>query len=280
MKTQYIAAAVLSAIILNPLPAGAEGKNGIAAVVNGEKVTVDEIRKTYDAAPQLKTQVTFDQFYPQAVTVWANGAALKQAAQKAGVESSAEYKQQLEALKNELAGRIYLRQEVEKKISDNDIKNFYNQYKKDFKPQKEMRARHILVDNEETANDIITKIKKGDDFNELAKKYSKEKNPDLGYFTKEMMVPEFGEAAFKMKKGQYTQKPIKTNFGYHIIIVDDVRNTQPISFEEAEPQIRARMAQELLPGILNDIVAKAKIEKYQLDGKVMPNTPAVPAAAK
>ncbi len=279
MKTQYIAAAALAAIILNPLPAGAEGKNGIAAIVNGEKVTVDEIRKTYDAAPQLKTQVTFDLFYPQAVTVWINGTALKQAAQKAGVESSAEYKQQLEALKNELAGRIYLKQEVEKKISDNDVKNFYNQYKKDFKPQKEMRARHILVDSEETANDIISKIKKGDDFNELAKKYSKEKNPDLGYFTKEMMVPEFGEAAFRMKKGQYTQKPIKTSFGYHIITVDDIRDTQPVSFEEATPQIRAKMAQELLPGILNNVVSKAQVEKYQLDGKVMPDTPAVPATA-
>ena len=259
MKTQYVAAAVLSALILNPLPAGAEGKDGVAAVVNGKKITVAEIKKTYESAPQIKAQVTFDQFYPQAVTVWANGEALQQAAKK--------------------AGKVYLKQEVEKKISDNDVKNFYNQYKKEFKPQKEMRARHILVDSEATANDIITKIKKGDDFNELAKKYSKEKNPDLGYFTKEMMVPEFGDAAFRMKKGQYSQKPIKTNFGYHIIIVDDVRDSKPVSFEEAEPQIRTRMAQELLPGVLNDVVAKAKIEKYQLDGKVMPNTPAVPAPA-
>ena len=266
MKTQYVAAAVLSALILNPLPAGAEGKDGVAAVVNGKKITVAEIKKTYESAPQIKAQVTFDQFYPQA-------------AKKAGVESSAEYKQQLEAMKCDLAGKVYLKQEVEKKISDNDVKNFYNQYKKEFKPQKEMRARHILVDSEATANDIITKIKKGDDFNELAKKYSKEKNPDLGYFTKEMMVPEFGDAAFRMKKGQYSQKPIKTNFGYHIIIVDDVRDSKPVSFEEAEPQIRTRMAQELLPGVLNDVVAKAKIEKYQLDGKVMPNTPAVPAPA-
>ena len=264
MKTQYVAAAVLSALILNPLPAGAEGKDGVAAVVNGKKITVAEIKKTYESAPQIKAQVTFDQFYPQAVTVWANGEALQQAAKKAGVESSAEYKQQLEAMKSDLAGKVYLKQEVEKKISDNDVKNFYNQYKKEFKPQKEMRARHILVDSEATANDIITKIKKGDDFNELAKKYSKEKNPDLGYFTKEMMVPEFGDAAFRMKKGQYSQKPIKTNFGYHIIIVDDVRDSKPVSFEEAEPQIRTRMAQELLPGVLNDVVAKAKIEKYQI----------------
>mgnify|MGYP001530956485 CR=1 FL=1 len=125
MKTQYVAAAVLSALILNPLPAGAEGKDGVAAVVNGKKITVAEIKKTYESAPQIKAQVTFDQFYPQAVTVWANGEALQQAAKKAGVESSAEYKQQLEAMKSDLAGKVYLKQEVEKKISDNDVKNFY-----------------------------------------------------------------------------------------------------------------------------------------------------------
>ena len=110
MKTQYVAAAVLSALILNPLPAGAEGKDGVAAVVNGKKITVAEIKKTYESAPQIKAQVTFDQFYPQAVTVWANGEALQQAAKKAGVESSAEYKQQLEAMKSDLAGKVYLKQ--------------------------------------------------------------------------------------------------------------------------------------------------------------------------
>lgn len=280
MKTQYVAAAVLSALMLNPLTANAEGKDGVAAVVNGEKITVSEIRKTYESAPQIQAQATFEQFYPQAVTIWANGKALQSAAQKSGVENSDEYKQQLEAIKADLLGKVYLKQEVEKRISENDIKNFYNQYKKDFKSQKEMRAHHILVDDEDTAEDIIAKIKKGDDFNELAKKYSKEKNADLGYFTKEMMVPEFGEAAFKMKKGEYTKEPIKTKFGYHIIKVDDIRDTKPVSYDDAKDQIKNRLAQEKLPALLNDIVAKAKIEKYQLDGKLMPNTPAVQIPAQ
>ena len=107
---------------------------------------------------------------------------------------------------------------------------------------------------------------------ELAKKYSKEKNPNLGYFTKQMMVPEFGEAAFKMKKGEVSEKPINSSFGYHIIAVDDVRDTKPLTEEQAAPQIRARMAQELLPSIVGDIMSKAKIEAYQLDGKPMPTT--------
>lgn len=169
---------------------------------------------------------------------------------------------------------VYIQQQVEGKITDNDVKNLYNQYKKEFKPQKEMSARHILVGDEATANDIITKIKKGENFDQLAKTYSEEKNPNLGYFTKQMMVPEFADAAFRMKKGQYSQKPIKTNFGYHVIIVDDVRDSKPISYQEAEPQLRQALAQKTAQSVLKNILDNAKIEQYQLDGKPMPKTPA------
>ncbi len=274
MKTQYIAAAVLSAMLLNPLPAGAEGKNGVAAVVNGEKITVAELKDSYNALPQLKSQISFDQFYPRMVEAKATETAILQAAKKANIESTPEYKKQLDAVKKQVMSNVYIQQQVEGKITDNDVKNLYNQYKKEFKPQKEMSARHILVGDEATANDIIAKIKKGENFDQLAKTYSEEKNPNLGYFTKQMMVPEFADAAFRMKKGQYSQKPIKTNFGYHVIIVDDVRDSKPISYQEAEPQLRQALAQKTAQGVLKNILDNAKIEHYQLDGKPMPKTPA------
>ncbi len=274
MKTQYIAAAVLSAMLLNPLPAGAEGKNGVAAVVNGEKITVAELKDSYNALPQLKSQISFDQFYPRMVEAKATETAILQAAKKANIESTPEYKKQMDAVKKQVMSNVYIQQQVEGKITDNDVKNLYNQYKKEFKPQKEMSARHILVGDEATANDIIAKIKKGENFDQLAKTYSEEKNPNLGYFTKQMMVPEFADAAFRMKKGQYSQKPIKTNFGYHVIIVDDVRDSKPISYQEAEPQLRQALAQKTAQGVLKNILDNAKIEQYQLDGKPMPKTPA------
>ncbi len=274
MKTQYIAAAVLSAMLLNPLPAGAEGKNGVAAVVNGEKITVAELKDSYNALPQLKSQISFDQFYPRMVEAKATETAILQAAKKANIESTPEYKKQLDAVKKQVMSNVYIQQQVEGKITDNDVKNLYNQYKKEFKPQKEMSARHILVGDEATANDIIAKIKKGENFDQLAKTYSEEKNPNLGYFTKQMMVPEFADAAFRMKKGQYSQKPIKTNFGYHVIIVDDVRDSKPISYQEAEPQLRQALAQKTAQSVLKNILDNAKIEQYQLDGKPMPKTPA------
>ena len=132
-----------------------------------------------------------------------------------------------------------------------------------------MRARHILVDNENVANDIIARLKKGEKFDELARKYSKEKRADLGYFTKDMMVPAFGDAAFSMKKGQFSQKPIKTQFGYHIIIVDDVRDTKPLSYKDAEGQLKGVVAQEAMKSLMSEMNKNAKVEKYSLDGKVV-----------
>ena len=101
----------------------------------------------------------------------------------------------------------------------------------------------------------------------MAQKYSREKKADLGWFTKDMMVPDFGNAAFSMKKGEFSQKPIKTQFGYHIIVIDDIRNSKPLSYEQAESQLKGILAQEAIKGVMGNIVKGAKIETYTLDGK-------------
>lgn len=268
MKTKYIAAIALSLTILNPLNASAEGKGGVAAIVNGEKVTVAEIKEIYDNMPQIHTQEKWDVFYAKALDVWVRGKIVQQAADKSSIRQTKEYKDQLKVAGDDIASKLYLKQELEKKINNNDLQNLYNQYKTNFISEKEIRARHILVDNETTANDIIARIKKGENFDELARKYSKEKKADLGYFTKGMMVPAFGDAAFAMKKGQYSAKPIKTQYGYHIIIVDDIRDTKPLSYKDAEGQLKGILAQESMKSLLAEMAKGAKVEKYTLDGKV------------
>ena len=135
MKTQYIAAAVLSAMLLNPLPAGAEGKNGVAAVVNGEKITVAELKDSYNALPQLKSQISFDQFYPRMVEAKATETAILQAAKKPTSNQPPNIKT-AGCRQKQVMSNVYIQQQVEGKITDNDVKNLYNQYKKEFKPQK------------------------------------------------------------------------------------------------------------------------------------------------
>ena len=269
MKTKYIAAIALSLVLFNPFNANAEGKGGLAAVVNGEKITVEEIKNVYKNAPQINERESWNEFYDKALNVWVSSKLVQQEANKSNVRKSAEYKEQMEALGNDVASKLYLKEELDKRISENDLKNLYNQYKSRFESEKEIRARHILVEDEATAKDIIARVKKGEKFNDLAAKYSKEQRVDLGYFTKRMMVPEFGDAVFAMKKGQLSQTPIKSQFGYHIVLVDDVRDSKPLSYKEAEPQLKGVLAQEAARNLMADMNRNAKIEKYSLDGKAV-----------
>ena len=108
----------------------------------------------------------------------------------------------------------------------------------------------------------------------MGKKYSKDNSVDLGYFTKEMMVPEFGNAAFAMKKGQISKTPVKTQFGYHIIAVDDTRTTKPLPLKEVKPQIEAMLSQQAVAKVFKDLNENGKVERYSLDGKALPNMPA------
>lgn len=266
MKNKLLAAVALSLLVLNPLNANAEGKNGVAAVVNGEKITVKELQQGYKDNPQINARVNFDDFYAKALDVYVNGKLLYQAAEAAEVIDTPEYKKQLQNAKEELARKIYLEKKVEKKISQAEIDKAYAQYKDTFKGDKEIKAKHILVDSETKAKEVITKLKKGENFDTLAKQYSKEP-ADLGYFTKGMMVPEFGEAAFKLSKGKYSKEPVKTQFGYHVILVEDTRVAKPLPKKEIEPQLKGLLTQKAVGEVFADLFKNAKITRYSLDGK-------------
>ncbi len=273
MKNNYLALALVSAAVLSS-NAYAEGKNGVAAVVNGEEITVAEVKKGYDENPQIKAKVPFDEFYGKALDIYVNGKLIYQAAVEDGVMDTQAYKDQLKTAQEDVARKVYLEKRVKAEITDADINKAYNEYKSKFKPQKEVKARHILVSSEAQAKDIIAQLKKGAKFNDLGKKYSKDNSVDLGYFTKEMMVPEFGNAAFAMKKGQISKTPVKTQFGYHIIAVDDTRTTKPLPLKEVKPQIEAMLSQQAVAKVFKDLNENGKVERYSLDGKALPNMPA------
>lgn len=267
MQKKFIAFAVLAAMLFSA-QVRAEGKNGLAAEVNGIKITVDEVKKAYENNPKIQSNVPFDEFYPKALEFFVKGKVISQAAANAKIADTQEYKDQLEIAKEELARKLFLEHELKAKVNDKTIAKVYEDYKSKFSGQKEVKARHILVEEEKLASDIIAQLKKGAKFDELAKKHSKDE-PDLGYFTKNMMVPEFGDAAFSMKKGQYSDKPVKTKFGYHVIIVDDIRDAKPQPLEAVRPQIEAMLTQQALSDVVDNLEKSAKVTKYGLDGKVM-----------
>lgn len=245
----------------------AERNNGIAAVVNGEQITVAEIKDAYEQNPQIKAQVSFEDFYNHALDVLINGKLALQAATAANVQATPDYQKQLVALQEDLARKVYIEQQVAARVTDADVKKVYDEYVAAFKSEKEVKAKHILVDTENLAKELIEKLdNKSAKFDDLAKEYSKDQ-ADLGYFTAEMMVPEFSKAAFAMEKGTYSKEPVKTEFGYHIILVEDVRDSKPLEFAEVENQIKNNLSQQAVSKIIEDLSANAQIEKYDLNGK-------------
>ncbi len=275
MKKKYIWAG--SVVLLAGVAAlyafkvNAEKNSGVAAKVNGEVITIEEIRKGYTDNPQIAAQVPFNDFYAKAVDVFVNGKLLYQAAQKANVEDTAAYKEQLKVMKEDLSRKVYLEQAVEKNVTDEAVKKFYNEeYLKKFESKKEMGAKHILVDSEKTAKEVIEKLNGGADFDKIAKEYTKDKTVDLGYFTEDLMVPEFTKAALALKKGQYTKTPVKTQFGYHVILLQDIRDSKPLPLKDIEPQIKNLLGQKTIAETFDSLYKDSKIEKYDLNGNLMP----------
>lgn len=271
MQKKYVFATTAAVVVLLAgaftYKVYAERNNGVAAVVNGEQITVAEIKEAYNENPQVKSQVSFEEFYDRALEVMINSKLALQAATAANIQASTEYQKELAAMQDDLARKVYIEQQITQKVTDADVKKVYDEYVSSFKSEKEIKAKHILVDNEKLAEEIITKLnKKSAKFDDLAKQYSKDQ-ADLGYFTAEAMVPEFSEAAFAMKKGTFSQKPVKTEFGYHVILVEDIRDSKPLPIEAVADQIKNNLSQQAVGQIVSELHNNAQIEKFDLKGK-------------
>ncbi len=203
-------------------------------------------------------------------------------AKKAGVEKDEAYKKALENYKKDLAIKIWMDKIYKRTlISDSEANKYYQDNKDKYKVPVQVHARHILVKSEDEAKKIIDELKKlkgqklKKRFIELAK--SKSTGPsgknggDLGYFKKGQMVPAFEEAAFALKKGEITTKPVKTQFGYHIIYLEDKKPEHIAPFEEVKDKIIAKMRQEQFSKAIKDAIdsakSKAKITNSLKDSK-------------
>ncbi len=150
-------------------------------------------------------------------------------------------------------------------VSDDILKAEYDKIKAQMSGT-EYKARHILVDKEAEAKHIIAKLKiNAKQFDSLAKEYSKDpgskdKGGDLGWFDPRGMVPEFGAAVAKLEKGKFTLEPVKTQFGYHVILLEDSRTKQAPTFEQVKPQLAKNVQEQNLKKLIDDMMAKAKIE--------------------
>ncbi len=244
-----------------------EGK--VLAEVNGHVITTDDFRKEADRLPPyLRPMVQSAEGKKELLDSMVFREIILEKARKEGIDKSKEVTDLLEDLRKRVIAETYLKKKVEQdaKISDAEMKNFYEQNKERFKSGEEVRASHILVKTEKEAQDIMAQLKKGAGFEELAKKYSQDstaaKGGDLGWFPRKAMVPEFEKAAFGLKEGELSGI-VKTNFGFHIIKVTGKRPAGERSFDEVKDQIKANLLpakqQEIVQKLREDLKKNAKI---------------------
>lgn len=189
----------------------------------------------------------------------------------AGYDKNEDVKKRLAALEKQIIIQSFMEQKAKGLVTDAQLKTAYEAKAAAMKGQEEAKASHILVANEDEAKKIAAELKKGGDFNKIAKEKSSDKasganGGDLGWFSKEKMVPEFAEAAFKLKKGE-TSEPIKTTFGWHIIKLEDRRPLQVASFEEMKESLRAEVTNKSVQTYVEDLLKKADIKYFGPDGK-------------
>ena len=206
---------------------------------------------------------------------------LSRAAEEQGLSGSDDFKRRFAAMRTKLLAGLMLRQIAQKSVSEEAMHKVYDDAVKQMGDEQEVRARHILVETEDQAKAIQADLKKGADFAELAKQKSKDPaaadGGDLGYFTKDQMVPEFADVAFKLDKGQISD-PVKTAFGWHIIKVEDKRKKPMPTYDQVKDQLATVVVQQSQADLVNKLRNQAKIERTNAPAPAAPAANA-PAAA-
>ncbi len=202
-------------------------------------------------------------------------------AEKAGIDTSAEIEKQLADLKKKLVVKRFLDQKTAQLITEADLKREYDAYVASLRNEKEARARHILVETEKEAKELKAQLSDGKSFDELARDYSRDpgsarQGGDLGYFTRDKMVKEFADAAFAMSKGEVSD-PVKSQFGWHIIKLEDLRKVTAPTYNEAKESIRARLQDKKLGDYVKSLVKNADVKLFDAKGKEVKFSKEIPA---
>lgn len=260
----------------------AAGTDPVVATVNGAKIQRSELEAAQQRLPEQYRQVPLQMIYDPLLDQVINGRLLTAEAEKRQIGTKPEIAAEIAAARDEVLRDSLVEQAIEAGATGDKLQAAYETLKgQPGFAQEEVHARHVLLASEAEAREVLAEVAKGTDFGELAKARStdpsaKQNAGDLGFFGRDAMVPEFAEAAFAMEPGTVGKDPVQSQFGWHVIKVEERRQAVP-TFEEKEPELRQQVAREIVAGLVSEVRGGAKIERFSLDGT--PQPAAAPAAA-
>ena len=255
--------------------------NQVVARINGADVTRQEvIDSATDLPEQIRQQI--DMVFPQLLNRYIGLKLLGDKGKAENLAQDPEVQKLMSEYETQAIRQVYVTRYLNEQVTEDAIKARYEQKLKDNPPPEEVRAAHILVKTEDEAKAIIEQLNGGADFATVAKEKSTDKGSganggELGWFAKDVMVKEFADAAFAMKVDEISQAPVKSQFGYHIIKLEE-RRTQPAPTLESQKEgIRGELSEEKVQELVKNLRKEANVELLGPDGKPLPEEPAQPA---
>ncbi|QFR33166.1 peptidylprolyl isomerase [Ancylobacter sp. TS-1] len=281
-----ILAALIGTALVPALPAlaqtapaapAAQGDDPVLATVNGAPIRASDVAAAAEElGPNLPPQLQGPARDEYVLGFLIDLTAVAQAAEAAKLDQTPEFKRELDFIRRRVLMQAALEQATKAALTDEALKKTYQEAVGQQKPEEEVHARHILFRAEpndkassdaaeKKAKDVVARLKKGEDFAKLAGELTedpsgKKDGGDLGFFTKEQMVPEFADAAFALKAGEVSQ-PVKTQFGWHVIKIEEKREKPVPTFDEVKPQIEQFLAQKAQADAVQKFRDAAKVEK-------------------
>ena len=284
LRTLLLAATAV--VLLAGTPAAVRAApETVVAKVDGMPITeADLALAAEELAGQLPPQATDAQKRDFLVSFVADMKLLSRAAKDAGVDKAPSFERKLAYMREKVLLDEYIAVETKKQVTLDAMKKLYEESIKSVTPEQEARARHILVETEDEAKAIAKRVKGGEDFAKVAGEVSKDpgsgkEGGDLGWFTKDRMVPEFSEAAFKMKPGEVSE-PVKSQFGWHVIKLEETRAKPLPSFDEVKDQVEQYLTRKVQNDIVVALRAKGKVERLDAPTPAATPAPAPPEVKK
>jgi peptidyl-prolyl cis-trans isomerase C len=272
----------LAMVLLTGLPLRAQDANPVLAKVNGAEIRQSDVALAEEELGPSLAQMDPATKKDNVLSFLIDMKIVSKAAEDKKVENSEEFKKRLAFTRNRLLMDSLLANEGKAATTDEAMKKVYEDASKQISGEQEVHARHILVESEDDAKAIAEELKKGADFAELAKKKSKDPGAsdggDLGFFTKDQRVPEFSNVAFAMEPGKISD-PVKSQFGWHIIKVEEKRNRKAPDFEQVRSQIETYVTRKAQADYVAKLREAAKVERMDKPAETA-KTDAKPETAK
>lgn len=248
----------------------ATAANTVVATVNGVKILRSDVEAARSQLPEQYRKLPMDQLYQPILNQLIRTKVLSAQARADKLHETEGYKRRVALIAERMLEEELLKKTIDEKVTDEALQARYDKTSGSFPTKEEIRARHILVKTEAEADAIIKELTGGADFAKLAAEKSigpsKANGGDLYYFSKGQMVPPFEEAAFALAKGEFTRSAVKSPFGWHVIKLEDKRQSKPPSFEESRDRLSQELSQEFAEQLVRGLTEKAKIERFEADG--------------